>query len=101
MMEKEIMVLFSTNNVQEDIKVAYRIDVIDDVQVISCKVMEAAFSAMHWLQLRTFSLKSSVCKGEYTPLYTDNPGVKNIAASDFIDRAYVEIMAQEHCTILN
>lgn len=99
-MEKEITVLYKINDLDEKVLVSYHIEMVSDVQVISCKIKQVTFNTLHWLQLRNFELKSAPSPQGYVPLFSDNGNIKNVDAVMFIDQAYAEIMAKEKFKIM-
>lgn len=95
-MEKEISVSYEVNNTIITVLVAYKIELNEDIQTISCTVNPVSFTVPQWLQLRKFELKSIRSNdGDYMPIFTDNDNIKNINAALFIDRAYNDIMKKE------
>ena len=86
-------------NIPGQLRLIYSIDIIENVQTISCCVDEKNFPA--WLQLRKFEMLSLKEKLGYTLLFNELNNSKNMATSLFIDQVYSTIMLAEKMKVLN
>ncbi|HEY1031919.1 MAG TPA: hypothetical protein VGD89_09110 [Flavipsychrobacter sp.] len=99
-MYKEITISLQVNNNEEHVDVSYCINVLGEIQTISCKVKSATYNSQQWLHIRSFELKSEIEGLLYTPLFVDNSNIKNYNDSAFIDKAYNVIMAKENFILM-
>jgi hypothetical protein len=94
-MEKEISVLYKIGSREDAVLVSYSIDMVSDIQTITCNIRKVSTNSLHWLQLRKFELRSMHSAEGYMPLFSDNSNIKNRDAVLFIDKTYRDIMAIE------
>lgn len=100
-MTKLITVTFDVNKQAGFVELAYDMSTDDSIHTLYCEVTGELNAIPNWLRLRKFELRSLITGGdEYTPLFTDNGYVRSIAAEEFIDKAYTEIMHQEHYRLI-
>lgn len=98
-MNKEIVVDFELNGNLFSIPVRYETEMLGNVQTITCRINTGGYHPPVWLAIRCFELRSIIEDGIYTPLFIDNEHIKSVNAALFIDKAYHQIMAEEHLTI--
>lgn len=99
-MNKLITVAFDVNKQTSSVELMYDMITNENVHTIYCEVTGELSSIPNWLRLRKFELRSLITAGEYTPLFSDNGQVRSVAAEQFIDKAYTEIMQQEHYKLI-
>lgn len=96
-MKKSINIPFTLNDKEVEVAIFYNTELDGETHIISCKVDVDNFDAhlWHWLEVRTFELRSMLLDDSYTQLYTENDNVKSSDTILFIECAYKHIMAQE------
>jgi hypothetical protein len=94
-MHKQITITFDVNNLPAPILLFYDVETDGNMQTITCTV-NPDDRLPEWLHARKFELRSWLSDGTYMPLYNDNEQLYNMDALLFIDKAYSEIMEQEH-----
>jgi hypothetical protein len=92
-MDKNISVLFQLNGSDLPVVITYNINMLGDIQTISCHVDNTEHR--NWLQLNKFEMKSQLSDGMYVALFNEAVQKKNIATTLFIDQVYSDIMHRE------
>lgn len=95
-MSKEIVVDFEVSGRTFSIPVNYTIEMTEDIETISCRVVTNGYHPPVWLAMRSFEFRSIVTDGMHTPLFIDNDHIKNVNAELFTDKVFDTIMAEEH-----
>lgn len=95
-MNKRITIAFDVNKQANQIELSYNMITDDNVQTVYCEIAGHFKDIPAWLRLRKFELRSLVSGKGYTPLFTDDGQKRSIAAEQFIDKAYAEIMHKEN-----
>jgi hypothetical protein len=90
---KTISVLFTIDGSDMPVIVTYKIQMADNIQVISCSVDQNEHK--NRLQISKFELRSRLSLGIYTPLFNEGIQDKSIMTSLFVDKVYIDIMSKE------
>lgn len=89
----KISVLFSVDGSDMPVAITYMIQMVDNIQVISCSVDQTEYK--NRLQIGKFELRSRLSSGIYTPLFNEGIQGKSIVTSLFVDKVYADIMNKE------
>ena len=92
-MTKTISVLFAIDGSDTPIAVTYMIQMVGNIQVISCSVDQSEHK--NRLQIGKFEMRSQLASGIYTPLFNEDIQGKSINTSLFVDKVYTDIMGKE------
>lgn len=96
-MSKSILVSFQPDSqaIAFSATVSYDIELTDNIQTLTCQVMQSGSAIPSGIQLRKFAIKSRVIKGRHTPLYNEDTIVHHLDTALFIDKVYATIAGIE------